>query len=262
VNKLYNATDFERAPADFYPTPPDLTRGLIDGLAQAAIALPGPILEPCCGAGVLANVLTTESGLKVVGSDLYPDRYAEAAALYATTAPVDARDAGALLKVIEMTGVAALVTNPPYGRDHHRIAEAFLRLLRGGSIRFAALLVPHQFDAAGQRGPLFSGSALCATDRDAVAARVDRRHQGWRDDLLDIVGLTAEPRPSALPGTVWVKRRPSASTRTGRVTSSPFAASPHEGALGRSRKNRTISRLASGPLGSVYDPAALPPDQA
>ena len=44
--------------------------------------------------------------------------------------------------------------------------------------------------------------------------------------------------------------------------SSPFAASPHEGALGRSRKNRTISRLASGPLGSVYDPAALPPDQA
>src|SRR6185503_13957189 len=44
--------------------------------------------------------------------------------------------------------------------------------------------------------------------------------------------------------------------------SSPFAISPYEGALGRSRKNRTISPLASGPLGSVYDPAALPPDQA
>ena len=39
MNKLYNATDFERGPADFYPTPPDLTRGLIDGLAQAAIAI-------------------------------------------------------------------------------------------------------------------------------------------------------------------------------------------------------------------------------
>ena len=126
MNKLYNATDFERVPADFYPTPPDLTRGLIDGLAQAAIALPGPILEPCCGAGALATVLATESGLKVVGSDLYPRAYTEAAALYATTTPVDARDAGALLKVIEMTGAAALVTNPPYGRDHHRIAEAFL----------------------------------------------------------------------------------------------------------------------------------------
>ena len=32
MNKLYNATDFERGPADFYPTPPDLTRGLIDGV--------------------------------------------------------------------------------------------------------------------------------------------------------------------------------------------------------------------------------------
>ena len=126
MNKLYNATDFERAPADFYPTPPDLTRGLIDGLAQAAIALPGPVLEPCCGDGALATVLAAESGLKVVGSDLYPERYTEAAALYATTSPVDARDAAALLKVIEMTGAAALVTNPPYGRDHHRIAEAFL----------------------------------------------------------------------------------------------------------------------------------------
>ena len=28
------------------------------------------------------------------------------------------------------------------------------------------------------------------------------------------------------------------------------------------RKKRTISRLASGPRGSVYDPSALPPDQA
>jgi hypothetical protein len=41
----------------------------------------------------------------------------------------------------------------------------------------------------------------------------------------------------------------------------PFAGF-HEGVFGRSKKNRTISRLASGPLGSVYDPAALPPDQA
>jgi hypothetical protein len=32
--------------------------------------------------------------------------------------------------------------------------------------------------------------------------------------------------------------------------------------LERWRKKRTISRLASGPRGSVYDPAALPPDHA
>ena len=34
MNKLYNATDFKRGPADFYPTPPDLTRGLLHGLAK------------------------------------------------------------------------------------------------------------------------------------------------------------------------------------------------------------------------------------
>ena len=117
MNNLYNTTDFERAPADFYPTPPDLTRGLIDGLAKATITLPGPVLEPCCGAGALATVLAAESGLKVFGSDLYPERYTDAAELYATTSPVDARNAAALLKLIEVTGVAALVTNPPCGRD-------------------------------------------------------------------------------------------------------------------------------------------------
>ena len=222
-NRLYNASSFQRAPADFYPTPPDLTRGLIDGLTEAAIALPGPILEPCCGAGALATVLAAESGLKVVGSDLYPERYTEAIALYATTSPVDARDATALLKVIEMTGAAALVTNPPYGGDHHRIAKAFLSLLHGGCIRFAALLVPHQFDAAGRRGHLFQ-DPLCAL----------RIVMPWRPAW--IAGTkgggtisstwwvwTAEPRPSALPGTVWVKRRPCASTRTAQATTTKRA---------------------------------------
>jgi hypothetical protein len=160
-NRLYNASSFQRAPADFYPTPPDLTRGLIDGLAQAAVALPGPILEPCCGAGALANVLATESGLKVVGSDLYPERYTEAAALYATTSPVDARDPGALLKVIEMTGVAALVTNLPYGGDHHRIAEAFLSLLHGGCIRAGGVRRDDGTgDGAGRQRAAFAGAAV------------------------------------------------------------------------------------------------------
>ena len=41
MNKLYNATDFERDPADFYPTPPDLTRGLLHGLAKGCAYLCG-----------------------------------------------------------------------------------------------------------------------------------------------------------------------------------------------------------------------------
>ena len=98
---------------------------------------------------------------------------------------MDARDPGSLLKVIEMTGVAALVTNPPYGRDHHRIAEAFLRLLHSGFIRFAALLVPHQFDAAGRRGHLFQDPL----SQHRVPRGPLNSLQGWRDDLLDMVGL-------------------------------------------------------------------------
>ena len=47
VNKLYNATDFERAPADFYPTPPDLALGLIDGLAQPATFPRSTVSVPC-----------------------------------------------------------------------------------------------------------------------------------------------------------------------------------------------------------------------
>jgi hypothetical protein len=55
MNRVYNASSFQRATV--YPTPPDLTRGLIDGLAEAGIALPGPVLEPCCDIGALASVL-------------------------------------------------------------------------------------------------------------------------------------------------------------------------------------------------------------
>ena len=98
-----------------------------------------------------------------------------------------------------MTGAAALVTNPPYGRDHHRIAEAFLRLLRGGSIRFAALLVPHQFDAAGRRGHLFK-DPLCAL-RIVMPPTFTPRSSATQDDMAQ--------RANAKP-----KREDSSATRS------------------------------------------------
>ena len=214
MNKLYNATDFERASADFYPTPPDLTRGLIDGLAQAAIALPGPILEPCCGAGALANVLATESGLKVVGSDLYPERYTEAAALYATTSPVDARDAWRAAegdRDDRRRGVGdepALRPRPP----PHR---------RGVPSPAARRL--HPFCRSAGAAPVrCCWAARTPVSGSALALRIV---MPWRPEWIEGTKgggtisstwwvWTAEPRPSALPGTVWVKRRPCASTRT------------------------------------------------
>src|SRR5215207_6508349 len=127
------------------------------------------------------------------------------------------------LAIVVLLGSKAIPQGGPLqrrriSRDHHRIAEAFLRLLHGGSIRFAALLVPHQFDAAGQRGHLFQ-DPLCAL----------RTVMPWRPEWIEGTKgggtisstwwvWTAESRPSASPGTVWVKRRPCASTRTGQAT--------------------------------------------
>jgi hypothetical protein len=41
-----------------------------------------------------------------------------------------------------------------------------------------------------------------------------------------------------------------------------FGSAPDCGGCGLSRKKRSISFVASGPSGSVYEPAGLPPDQA
>ena len=68
--------------------------------------------------------------------------------------------------------------------------------------------------------------------------------------------------PRAASDRLHAERLHPAATPVGVPGRFPFRSPPSRGALGRSRKNRTISRLASGPLGSVYDPAALPPDQA
>jgi len=88
-----------------------------------------------------------------------------------------------------------------------RIAEAFLRLLHWGCIRFAALLVPHQFDAAGQRRPLFQ-DPLCAL-RIVTSWRPAwiRGTKGGGKISSTWWVWTAEPRPSASPGTEWVKKR-------------------------------------------------------
>ena len=195
----------------------------------------------------MATILAAESGLNVIGTDLYPELYTEAAALYATTSPVDARDADALLKVIKTTSGAALMTYPPCGRDHHRIAEAFLRLLHGGCIHFAALLVPHQFDAAGQRGHLFQ-DPHCAL----------RIVMPWRPAWIAGTNgggtisstwwvWTAEPRPSACQARCG--------SRGGRVRAPAFCAraTSNPGLKNRAGESQLIGVLCwpSLPVASV-----------
>ncbi len=53
-----------RAPFEFYPTPPEATRAFI-----AAETFDGPIWEPACGQGAISKVLE-KSGDEVVSTDL------------------------------------------------------------------------------------------------------------------------------------------------------------------------------------------------
>ncbi len=207
MSRLYNSSNFSRSEADFYPTPPDLARALPDGMAVFGIELPGPILEPCCGDGALARTIGRETGLPVVGTDLYPFRYPDGHPFYVSLEPVDARDLQALRRVAVDVGARSIVTNPPYGRDHAKIAEALLELVQEGAIQVAALLVPHQFDAAGSRRHLFT-DLHCAL-RIVMPWRpvwIEGTQGGGTISSVWWV-WTAVPRNQGSPGTVYVERR-------------------------------------------------------
>ena len=61
----------ERAPFEFYPTPPEATRALL-----AAESFKGPIWEPACGDGAIARELRA-AGYDVVATDLVDYGYGE-----------------------------------------------------------------------------------------------------------------------------------------------------------------------------------------
>lgn len=93
-----------RAAFEFYPTPPEATRALL-----SVEAFNGPVWEPACGEGHIANVLTT-AGHDVVSTDL---------------ATCWGFGEGGRDFLHERTALAPhIVTNPPYGRG---LADAFVK---------------------------------------------------------------------------------------------------------------------------------------
>lgn len=93
-----------RQEGDFYPTPPEVTRVLIERYPQLKTAR---IWEPCAGDGAMKDVLE-EHGAFVLATDIDPQR--------ADIRKFDFFDA----KVKSL--VRGIVTNPPFN-----IAEAFIR---------------------------------------------------------------------------------------------------------------------------------------
>ena len=86
---------------DFYPTPPWGTRALL-----RYVTFDGPILEPCCGDGAMAEILK-ETGRLITASDI-----------------VD-RGFGTIQDFLDVRGpVANIVTNPPFNIAESLLAHA------------------------------------------------------------------------------------------------------------------------------------------
>lgn len=92
-----------RAPYEFYPTPPEATRALL-----AAERFEGSVWEPACGTGWISKELT-RAGYDVTSTDLANHGYGEGGLNF-----LDEREARA----------RNIITNPPYGRG---LADAFCK---------------------------------------------------------------------------------------------------------------------------------------
>lgn len=107
---LANRTAADRNKTDFYETPPEVTKALLDFLEQRDFLIPGQsvIWEPACGAGKMAKVLEGR-GYQTVSTDLYEYGYGEAGVDF-------------------MSNTRAcdwIITNPPFSHAAKFIARAF-----------------------------------------------------------------------------------------------------------------------------------------
>ena len=130
---LTNRSAADRNKTDYYRTPPEVTRVLLDFLEYKWLLLPEhTIWEPACGTGEMAEAMRGK-GYGVTVSDLYASDYVEGGDDFLTTArPCD-----------------WIITNPPFSQ-----AEKFIRrALELG--KPCAFLLKSQFWHAQSRLPLF-----------------------------------------------------------------------------------------------------------
>lgn len=126
---------WERKPADFYPTPSDVTYSLLPHI-QGYLPAGSLVWEPACGDGAMARVLEA-AGFCVAATDLRQDSgYG--------IGGIDFIDGGH-----SVTDVAAIITNPPF-----KIADKFIE----AAVQRApvvAMLLKSQYWHAARRLALF-----------------------------------------------------------------------------------------------------------
>ena len=103
---ITGSSEKSREPYDFYSTPPEATKALLD-----RESFPGLVWEPACGSGAMSEVLETAGEIEsVVSSDICDRGFGMASIDF-----LSAKSTGAFDHII---------TNPPYGRAQEFIEKA------------------------------------------------------------------------------------------------------------------------------------------
>jgi hypothetical protein len=137
-------TGYARVARDEYPTPPWVIGALAEHIDLHGLT----VWEMACGsAGQMAKALKSAGCERVYSTDIV-NGYADQDGVLDFLSE----------QVPDLPHFDAAITNPPYG-PRGKTAEAFIargcELLVGGYIDFLALLLPHNFDSAKIRAPLF-----------------------------------------------------------------------------------------------------------
>ena len=124
-----------RAEHDYYPTPPEATRALVEREDWTLIG-GGPIWEPCGRGGAIIRVLR-EAGCTTIGTDIVADPENDVA--------------GRDLFEIDKALSKKVVTNPPFNLS----AAMILHLLDRLDVRYCAMLLKSTYWHAENRTALF-----------------------------------------------------------------------------------------------------------
>ena len=162
----FHLSDYERADADFYPTPALLVAGLTVGAPQLGIGAPRIALDPCGGDGALRRALSPTIGVRL--ADLYPEKY-PATDGYVTHEMLDAGHMESLRFALELAGpdCRAIITNSPHETSAAvAIIENAIALVEEGRLEFVAALFKNIWgDETGRvslfNRPSFLGEITC-----------------------------------------------------------------------------------------------------
>lgn len=152
---------FERAGADFYPTP----AWVVDALAEHVNLNGLSVWEPACGKGDMVRALES-AGANFIATDLHSHGFEDQEAEFDFTS--DGKPPWGI------SFYDAIITNPPYGTQG-RVATAFIErgLDRIGAGGMLALLLPVDFDSAKTRAKFFGDCP------DFAAKIVLRKRIAW-----------------------------------------------------------------------------------